>query len=91
MPPGRERRVDSRHQPEPRGFFVSGRPVDLPREKQPRHPLRLERRAQLGRIDVVVLDRVARADHLRVFEAGDRADHVAAGRPAGSDVEKPLT
>ncbi len=60
--------VDPGHQAEPGRFLVAGRAVDLSGEVQPVDPARLERRPQLGRIDVVVLDGVARTDHLAVLE-----------------------
>ena len=66
------RGVEAGDEPLPGRLLVAGRPIDLPGEKQPREPLRLQRRFELARIDVVVLDRVARADHMCALEPGNR-------------------
>ena len=66
------RGVDPGDQPLGRRLLVAGGPVDLPGEKQAGHPVRLERRAQLGGLDEVVLDRVAGPHHHRAFEPGQR-------------------
>jgi len=48
--------------------------VDLPGEEEAAHRLRLERVRAGRRLDEVVLDRVARARHLRALQARDRPD-----------------
>ena len=53
------------------GFFVTGSSVDLAGEEQSADGLHFERMSQLARIDGVVLDGVAGADHLGVLETGD--------------------
>ncbi len=57
-----------------RGLLVTRRPVDLPRQEQPRQSLHLERRAQRPRVDVIVLDRVAGLENPNPLEAPDRPD-----------------
>ena len=60
-------------------------PLIWPARNRPGNPVRLERRAQLGRLDEVVLDRVARAQHHRVLEAGQRVNESSLDvAPAGS-------
>ena len=61
-----------------RGLFVAGRAVDLSREEQSAQRLHLQRRVELRRRIVVVLDRVAGARHRarsrdRAPSAGSRA------------------
>ena len=57
-----------------RGFFVAAGAVDLSGEIEARDLLGLEGALQFGWVDGVVLDGVAGAQHLGVFEAGDRLD-----------------
>ena len=65
--------VDAGEDPLRRGLLVAGRAIDLAGEEEAADRLRLERRAQRARIEVVVLDRVARTQQVRVLAAGDRA------------------
>ena len=53
----------------------------MPREEQPVEAVGLERRAQLRRLDEVVFHGVARADHHRVLEAGERMHQLLSVRP----------
>ena len=62
------------HQSLARSLFIAAGAVDLTGEIQPRNLLGLQRALQLGGIDGVVLDGVARAQHLGVLQAGDRLD-----------------
>ena len=66
------RRIDSRKQTLSSGLFVSGRSVDLAGEKQPRQPLGLEASMQFGRLNEIVLDRVAWPHHYCVLEPRKR-------------------
>ena len=58
--PGAARRVQPGYQPLRRRLLISRRAVDLPREEETRLPLYVQRRGKLARIDMVVLDRIAR-------------------------------
>ena len=66
-------RVDAGEQALRGGFFVAGGAVDLAREIQARHVLRLERGVQVARIEEVVFDRIAGPRDVRVLEALDAA------------------
>ena len=68
-------RVHAGHQALRCGLLVTGRPIDLTCQKEPRHPTSLERVTELERVDIIILDRIARSDNLRVFEARNRAHH----------------
>ena len=67
-----QRGVDAGHQALAGGFFVAGGAVDLAAEEQAGDLARLERALEFSGIDRVVLDGVAGAQHLGVFEAGNR-------------------
>jgi hypothetical protein len=67
------RRVHAREQPLRGRFLVAGRAVDLSGEEQSADRLGLERRVQRARIEVVVLDRVAGTQDVRVLATGQRA------------------
>src|SRR5205085_4903804 len=54
------------------GLLVTRRAVDLAGEKKAGEPLGFERRHELARVDVVVLDGVAGPDHPGVLEPRDR-------------------
>ena len=69
----RARGIQARDEALRGGLLVAGRAVDLAREEQPAHALRLERGVEPARIEVVVFDRVARARHVCALEAGDGA------------------
>ena len=70
-----QRGVDAGHQALAGGLFVAAGAVDLSGEDRGRRSSCLERAVELGRVDGVVLDGVAGAQHLGVFEAGDGRDH----------------
>jgi hypothetical protein len=55
------------------GFLVARRTVYLARKIKPRHVPGFEGRAQIARIEVVILDGVSRLGDARVFETDDRA------------------
>src|SRR4030095_13850901 len=55
-----------------RSIFVTGRAVDLAGEEQAGDELRLQAVLQVARIEVVVLDRVARPRDVRALETRDR-------------------
>ena len=67
-----QRSVHARDKTLARCLFIPGRAVDLPSQEQPRKPLHFQRRVQLPRIDVVILDRIAGPDHGSVLQAWDR-------------------
>ncbi len=69
---GAQRRVHAREQALRCRFFVAGRAVDLAGEEQAADRTRLERALEFARIEVVVFDRVARAQDVRVGQAGHR-------------------
>ncbi len=79
--------VDAGEQALRRGFLVPRRAVDLAREEQARDRARLERGAQVARVEEVVLDRVTRSRDVGVLESLDAAHerllHVE--RQAGRD------
>ena len=62
---GPRRRVEPGHQALRGSLFVTGGAVDLASEEKSADTARFQRGHQLAWIDVVVLDRVARADHPR--------------------------
>src|SRR2546425_6015639 len=59
-----------------RCFLIARRPVDLTGQKQTRDSLGLELPRQLGRLDEVVLDRVARTEQHGVFESRQRMHEI---------------
>ena len=61
--PAPARRVESRQRTLARRLLVPGRAVHLAGQEQPGHCPRLERRCELGRREIVVLDRVAWPSH----------------------------
>src|SRR5581483_11251909 len=67
------RGVDAGEQALRRGFLVSGGAVDLSGEVEARDRLGLQRALQVARVEVVVLDRIARPRDARVLEAADGA------------------
>src|SRR5205085_1684014 len=67
-----ERRIDSCHQSLAGGFFVARSSIDLPRQKEPRNLLGLQRALEFGGIDAVVLNSVARAQHLGLLQTRNR-------------------
>ena len=67
--------VDTGHQSLAGGLLVAGGAVDLSGQIQSGDALRLERRPQLFRREVVVLDGVAVAEDLRPLQPGDQPDH----------------
>ena len=69
--PRLSRGIDAGQQALRRGFFIAGGAVDLPREEQPGDQFCLERRSQVARIEIVVLDRIARLRDRRIFKAGN--------------------
>ncbi len=64
--------VDPRHNSLAGSLFVPGCPIYLPRKKQARNLLRFQSAFEFRGIDGVVFDRIARAQHLRCLQAGDR-------------------
>ena len=67
-----QRGVDARHQSLTGGFFVARCAVDLSAEEQACNLAGFERALQFGRIDGIVLNGVARAEHVGVLESRDR-------------------
>src|SRR3546814_13637063 len=65
-------RVDPGNQPLGSGLFIARGPVNLAGEEQARQALGLQRGPELTRIDVVVLDGVARLQHDRPLQPRDR-------------------
>ena len=59
-----------------RGFLVPRRAVDLPREKQSGHALCFEPSRELGRLDEVVLDGVARSQQHGILEPRQRVHEI---------------
>ena len=82
-----QRGVDAGEHALRRRFLVAGRAVDLAGEEQAGDELRLQAVLQIARIEIVVLDRVARPRDVRALEPGDRTHqrqlHVE--RQAGRD------
>ncbi len=68
------RGIDTGDQTLRRGLLVTRRAADLAGEEEPRHALHLERAVELVRQHEVVLDGVARAQHLGALEPAHRAD-----------------
>ncbi len=64
-------RIQPRQQALRRRFLVSRRPVDLPRQEQPRHRPQFQSPRQRPWIDIVVFDRIARTDNPGMLQAGD--------------------
>ena len=72
-----------------RSLLVAAGSVDLPRMEEVFDDLRLQRRVQLDRVGEIVLDRVAGADDLHLFQAGDRPEHLhldVVGKAGGNPV-----
>ena len=67
--------VDARQNPLRGGLLVAGGAVDLPGEVQPRHAPALQREAQLGGVDAVVLDGVGQAREHAALQPPHRAVH----------------
>ena len=65
-------RIETGHQSLRGCLFVARRAVDLSGKIKPRHRPNLQRSVELARVDMIILDRVARPDHLDAFETGDR-------------------
>src|SRR6266508_3985757 len=70
--PRLERSVDTGKQPLRRSFFVSGRTIDLTRKEQSPYRLRLQRSAEIPRIEVVVLDGIPWPHQVRAFQPANR-------------------
>ena len=66
------RRIDAGEQALRRRFLVTGRAIDLPGEEQAVDDLGFKARLQIARIEVVVLDGIARPRDVRALEALDR-------------------
>ena len=66
--PNEERRIDTGEDSLRRRFLVAGRAIDLPRKEQARDRLRFQRRFQVARVVVVVLDGVTRAQDMRLLQ-----------------------
>ena len=68
-------------------FFVAGRAIDLAGEKQPVNLLGFKAALELARVEIVVLDGVARAQDVRVFQTLHGAHQVVLDvkRQAGGD------
>ena len=84
---GGERGVEAGQQALRGRLLVAGGAVDLAGEIEPWQPLDLQRRPQLARIDVVVLDRIAGPPDLDLLKPGDRAQErlLDLGRQRGRD------
>ena len=57
-------------------FLVAGGAVDLAGEVEPGHRFGFQRRLEAAWIEIVVLDRIARARDVRFFETADRAHQI---------------
>ncbi len=68
-------RVESGQDALTSGFLVPGRAIDLPSEEQIAYAPGFHRRAELARIDRVILDSVAKARDARVPKRGNGAQH----------------
>ena len=68
--------VDPRHQTLRGRLLVTRRSVDLAREKETRHAVRLQAGPQLGRLDEVVFNRVAGPQHHRLFQPRQRMHEI---------------
>src|SRR5262245_52318204 len=66
--------IDPRDQPLRRSFFVPGCAVDLSGQIEAANSPRLKCWSQLRRLNEVVLDCIARANHSGVFETGERTN-----------------
>src|SRR5262249_39409892 len=67
--------IQSRHQSLRCRLFVSGRSVDLAREKQAFDSLRFQRSMELGWLNKVVLDGISVPKNLRALETGQRTNN----------------
>ena len=65
------RRVDPGNDPLRRGFLISGRAVDLARQKQTFLIPQLQRQRQRPRIDEIVFDRIARLKNAHLLQSAD--------------------
>ena len=72
---GQQGGVESGEQALGRRFFVAGGAVDLTGQEQPGDPARLQAAVEGARVDVVVLDRIARLQHDRPLEPRDLPQH----------------
>ena len=70
------RRVRARDKSLRAGLFVSGRSVNLAREKETFDAFRFKGRPQLPRGRVIVFDSVRVTHNLRVFQTADHANHL---------------
>ena len=89
-PGGEARRIEPGDKPLRRRFLVAGRAVDLAGQEEARKALRLERRRELARIDVVVLDRIARPQHGGASRGPGCVCSIARCTSSGSEVEMPF-
>src|SRR5690606_23276267 len=82
-----QRGIDAGQQSLRRRFLVARRSVDLAREEETPDRPGLERSLQRPRIEIVVLDRIAGTQQMRILETGDRADQLELDveRKAGRD------
>ena len=74
--PRGERGVQAGKQTLSGSLLVAGRAIDLAGKVKSANRLRLERGLQISRVEVVVLDRVAGSQDVRLFESLDRMDQV---------------
>ena len=56
-------------------FLISGRSIDLTREKQSAERLHLKRRVELSGREEVVFDRITRTGHAHIVEAWNGSEH----------------
>ena len=82
-----QRRIDAGDNALRRGLLVPGRAVDLAGEEETLKRSSLERGAQIPRVEVVVLDRVARPGQVCTLESSDAAHELVlhVERQAGGD------
>lgn len=69
------RRTESRNQTLAPGLLIPRGSVNLTRQKQTFYFFHFQAMIQLPWIDRIVLNRIPRANHLRVFQPGHRRDH----------------
>ena len=64
--------ISARDQALGAGLFIAGGAVDLPGEEKPAELFGFKARIEIPRIDIIIFDRIAVADHLRVLKPRDR-------------------
>src|SRR5579875_2205518 len=70
-------------------LLIAGRPIDLAGEEKPRNGLQFERGEKGARIDVIVLDSIAGAQHADAGKAGQRSQKLflkGSGKACGKPV-----